>query len=139
MDIRIILGENHSILREGIRRILEKEPGFIVVGEVETEQELFDLFPDSSANIIILDSDIPLKKGIQTAKKLLEQAPLVKIILLSLHTEKYFVEETIKAGIYGYVLKNDVISEIVSAIQNVMAGKQYISPELTEYQQRLNR
>lgn len=130
MNIRIVIGGKHTILREGIRRMLEKESTFRVIAEVETDRELIDLLQARAAHVVILDSDILVNKRIFSAKKLFEINPSIKIIFLSLHVEKYFVEEFIKSGISGYVLKDDVISEIVAAVKSVMNGEIYISSEL---------
>ncbi len=131
MNIKIILADDHSIVRDGIRSLLEKEPGLIVVGEAENGrqavQQALTLHPD----IVIMDIAMPDLNGIEATRQLVAQCPGMKIIALSMHADKRFVAEMLQAGVSGYLQKNCAFKNLVTAIRTVMAGEVYLTPAIT--------
>jgi DNA-binding NarL/FixJ family response regulator len=131
MIIKIILADDHSIVRDGIRSLLEKEPGFMVVGEAENGrkavQQTLELRPD----IVIMDISMPDLNGIEATRQITAQCPGIKIIALSMHADKRFVTEMLQAGVSGYMQKNCAFKNLVSAIRTVMVGQIYLTPAIT--------
>ncbi len=127
MRLRILLAEDHQIVREGIRGILERE-GFEVVGEATTGREAIQLFQKLSPDLAIFDLDMPVLNGVDAAREILRAAPQMKIILLTIHIRDHQVVGALRAGIKGYVLKTQAADELIQAIREVSSGGIYLSP-----------
>jgi len=129
--IRILLADDHAIVRDGIRALLEKETDFEVVGEVEdgraAVQQAEKLLPD----LVIMDIAMPNLNGIEATRQLLVQAPQLKIIALSMHADTRFVAEMLRAGAVGYLQKNCAFKNLIHAIHTVMAGQIYLGATIT--------
>ena len=130
MDLRVVLADDHGILREGIRRALEDEPGIEVVGEAKDGREAVRTVLEQSPDLVIMDISMPGLNGIDASQQILKDNPDVKILILSMYSDQFYVERALKAGVSGYVLKNSVISEVVSAIRVLSKGKVYLSPDI---------
>ena len=124
---RLLLADDHAIVRDGLRSILKAE-GFEVVGEasdgLETVRSCEELRPDA----VVLDLSMPLLNGMDTAREILKTSPRTKIVILTMHTEEQFVLASLRVGIGGYVLKNQAASCLVQAIHAVRKGEVYLSP-----------
>ncbi|MEW6234400.1 MAG: response regulator transcription factor [Candidatus Omnitrophota bacterium] len=141
---RILLADDHAIVIEGIRRALENVPGLEIVAEAMDGQQAVELALDAKADVIFMDISMPKLNGIEAAQQILRKNPDSKIIILSMHADKRFVERALKAGVWGYLLKNRAVTEVAAAIQCVINGKIYLSPGITnivvnEYVNRLCR
>jgi len=126
--ISIIVADDHGIVREGLRRLLESEPDFEVVGEASDGREVLEAVARSSPAIVVLDITMPRLGGLETLERLRSAHPGTKVILLSVHGDPPFVRSAIALGADGYVLKNGRAAEIVSAIRAIMSGGSYFSP-----------
>jgi DNA-binding NarL/FixJ family response regulator len=130
MPIRVLLADNHSLVRQGLKALLERE-GFQVVGEASDGQEALRLAPEVRADVAILDISMPILNGLDAARELQKCAPKTKIILLTRHDEDQYVTEALRAGVKAYVLKNQASNDLVHAIQQVSRGGVYLSPSIS--------
>ncbi len=130
MSIRILIADDHKILRDGLKALVEKEPDITVVGEAETGKTAVSLAQKLSPNIIILDISMPDLNGIEAARKIIKANPNVKIVALSAHADQHFIREMMTAGAAAYILKGTAYEELVRAIREVMKGKKYLSPDI---------
>ncbi len=129
--IHVLLADDHQIVLEGIRRILEKESGVEVVAEALDGREAVSLVTALSVDVVFMDISMPNLNGIEATRQILRVKPDVKVVILSMHADKRFVERALKAGVWGYLLKNRAVTEVATALQCVTQGKIYLSPGIT--------
>jgi len=130
MAIRIVLADNHELVRQGLKALLERE-GFQVVGEASNGQEAVRLVPNVSPDVAILDISMPILNGLDAARELKKSSQRTRTILLTRHDEDQYVTEALRAGVRGYVLKNQAANDLVHAIQQVCRGEIYLSPSIS--------
>jgi DNA-binding NarL/FixJ family response regulator len=124
--IRIILTDDHAIIRDGIRSLLRDEPGLEVVGEACNGEELLAMLPDTPADIVLLDLNMPGMDGFATLAALREQHPQMRVLVLSMLDHERYVVQALDAGALGYALKNTGRSELVYALYTVAAGQPFL-------------
>lgn len=127
MPIRIVLADDHILVRQGLKTLLERE-GFQVVGEASDGQEAVKQVLALEPDIAVFDISMPILNGIDAARSLGRAAPKAKVILLTQHGEDQYISGALEAGVRGYVLKSQVGSDLVRAIQQVSQGQVYLSP-----------
>jgi two-component system, NarL family, response regulator NreC len=127
MSLRIILADDHEIVRDGLRALLERE-GFAVVGEAWDGREAVKLAQDHQPDVAVLDLAMPSLNGIDAAKEIVRVSPKTKSVLLTVHAEDQYVLTALRAGISGYVLKTKATADLVRAIKEVSQGKTFLSP-----------
>jgi len=127
MEIRLLLADDHKIMREGLRSMIEKEQGMTVVGEAEDGKSTVDLARKVGAHVVVMDVSMPDLNGIEATRKILKANPKQKVVALSAHADQHFVREMLAAGASAYVLKQTAYEELARAIRDVMAGKKYLS------------
>jgi two-component system response regulator NreC len=130
MAIRVVLADDHELVRQGLKALLERE-GFQVVGEVSNGQEAVRLVPNVSPDVAILDISMPILNGLDAARELKKSAQRTRTILLTQHDEDQYVTEALRAGVKGYVLKNQAATDLVDAIHQVCRGEIYLSPSIS--------
>src|SRR5712692_3133769 len=130
MPIRIVLADDHVLVRQGLKSLLEREK-FQVVAEASDGQEAVRLTEAHHPDIAILDISMPTQNGIDAARELGQRCPKTKSILLTQHEEEQYVHEALEAGVKGYVLKNQVASDLVHAVQQASRGQIYLSPGIS--------
>ncbi len=128
MGIRIILADDHKIFCEGLRFMLEDQPGIEVIATAPDGTTAAQLTRELSPDVVIIDIGMPNLNGIEATRKINAENPGVKIIALSMHSDKRFVAEMFKAGASGYLLKDSDFEELIIAINTVMEDNPYISP-----------
>ena len=128
----IVLAEDHQIVRQGIRAILEREPGFNVVGECSDGLEAAQLVEQIQPDVLVLDLMIPSLSGVEVARQVRQRSPSTCIVILSMHTAEAYVLEALQAGAMAYVLKESHSDELVRAIRNALDGRKYLSPPLSQ-------
>ncbi len=127
MPLKILLADDHEIVRDGLRALLERE-GFTVVGEASDGREAVKLAQDQQPDVAVLDLSMPSLNGVDAAKEITRVSPKTKAILLTVHAEDQYVLTALRAGISGYVLKTKATADLVQAIKEVSLGKTYLSP-----------
>ncbi|MEI8122135.1 MAG: response regulator transcription factor [bacterium] len=130
MAIRIALCDDHQIIREGLRSLLEKQSDMTVVGEGTNGLEAINIAREKKPDIIVLDIAMPELNGIAAARRITVDFPSIKILALSMHSDHHFVTEMLEAGASGYMLKDSAFSELTNAIRTIMKGGLFISPRL---------
>ena len=130
MPIRLLLAEDHVMVRQGLRVLLE-QAGMVVIGEASDGPEALRLARTHQPEVAILDIAMPLLNGLETARRLREAVPQTKTIVLTMHTEEPYILEALQAGVVGYVLKSQAAVDIVQAIQTALQGAIYLSPRVT--------
>jgi len=132
MTIKIILADDHQIVRQGLRTLLDAEPDMKIVGEADNGRRTLGLAHELAPDVIIMDISMPDLNGIDATRQILLKSPEVKIIALSMHSDSLFVMNMFKSGALGYLLKDCALEELVKAIRTVMRQKTYISPGLSD-------
>jgi len=130
MAIRIALCDDHQIIREGLRSLLEKQNDMSVVGEGINGLDAIRLARDNKPEIMVLDIAMPDLNGIAATRRIVEDFPKIKVLALSMHSDHHFVTEMLEAGASGYMLKDSAFSELTNAIRTIAAGGLFISPRL---------
>lgn len=128
MKVRIILADDHNIVREGLRSLIEKELGMEVVGEADNGRTTVKLAMDLKPDMIIMDVSMPDLNGIEATRQITHDLPDIKVLALSMHSDKRFVAGILKAGASGYLLKDCAFEEMAGAIRAVADGGTYLSP-----------
>lgn len=131
MSTKILLVEDHKIVREGFRSLLEKQPYFEVVGEADNGNQAISLAVQLMPHVVIMDITLPDMNGIEATRRILATLPNTKVIALSIHSDTKFVTEMLLAGARGYLVKDCAFEELVHAINAVSANKRYLSPMVT--------
>ncbi len=130
MPIRIVLADDHVLVRQGLKSLLEREQ-FQVVAEASDGQEAVRASESLHPDIVVIDISMPLLNGIEAVRELGRSCPKTKAILLTQHEEDQYIREALEAGAKGYVLKNQAASDLVHAIQQVSRGQFYLSPGIS--------
>ena len=132
MIIRILIADDHKIVRDGLRSLLDKHSGIEVVGEAETGRMAVKLASKLLPDVVVMDIGMPDLNGIEATRQIITDRPGVKVIALSMHSDKRFVRGILKAGASGYLLKDCAFEELARAIQTVLSGRVYLSPQITD-------
>lgn len=130
-SIKIVIVDDHQLIIDGMKALLNEETGIKVVGEASNGKEALNLLQLIEADMVLLDIDMPVMDGIETAKHIRKQWPQMTIIILSMHAEQGLVKNLIEIGANGYLLKNSSREEVVKAIYQVNKGERYFSTEVT--------
>jgi DNA-binding NarL/FixJ family response regulator len=130
--IKIILADDHRIVRQGLSALLHSESNFQVVGEASDGLEAIELVKQLKPEILILDLMMPGLNGLEVTRQINKQAPRTRIIILSMYDDEGFVLEALNYGAAGYVLKDSNSSDLVQAVREVIAGRRYLSPPLSD-------
>lgn len=131
MSVRILLADDHAIIRQGLCSLLEKEPDIEVVGEAEDGRKALELARELLPDIVVMDITMPNLNGIDATSRIVRELPNVEVIALSIHSNSRFVADMLKAGASGYILKECLFEEFVKAIRTVAAGGVYLSSKIT--------
>ncbi len=129
--MKILIADDHSIVREGLKSLIDKQKSMQIVGEAEDGQMAIDLTRELSPDLVIMDVSMPNLNGIEATREILLNKPETKIIILSMYTDKHIVKESLEAGAKGYILKSNLLEELLQAIKTVKANERYLSPRIT--------
>ncbi len=130
-NVRILLVDDHAVLRDGVRMVLESQPGFQVVGTTENGRDALRLVEDLRPDIAVLDIAMPEMNGLEATRAIRQCCPQTQVVILSMHEGEEYLREALRAGAAGYVLKRAAAKELVGAIQTVRHGESYLDPALT--------
>jgi two-component system response regulator NreC len=131
MPIRILIVDDHGVLRAGLRSLLNNEPGFQVVGEAGTSDDGLRAALDLKPAVVLMDLSIPGMGGLEVTRQLREKLPGTRVVILTVHEDSALLRETMKAGAAGYVVKRAVESELIAAIHAAVRGEIYVHPSMT--------
>ena len=130
--INILIVDDHLIVREGIKRIIDDVPDMNIVAEASSGQEAIDLILENLYDLILLDISMPEKNGLQTLKLIKKHKKNTPVLMLSMHSEEQYAMRTIKAGASGYMTKETASHQLVTAIRKINGGRKFISKEVAE-------
>jgi DNA-binding NarL/FixJ family response regulator len=128
--VRVLLADDHTLVRAGIRALLEKLPGLVVAGEAGDGRELLELIKAQHPDVVLLDISMPGLNGLDALARIAEDCPRVRVIILSMHDADEYILQALKAGASGYLLKRSATAEFQEALQAVGAGEIYLSREI---------
>jgi two-component system response regulator DegU len=131
VTIRLMLVDDHRMLREGLRRSLEEE-GFYVVGEAADGEAAVRLVPAAKPDVILMDVSMPDMDGVEATKRILQNAPEQRVVMLTMHADKDLIDQAIKAGAVGYLTKDCSIDEVIDAVRMAANGETALSPALAK-------
>jgi DNA-binding NarL/FixJ family response regulator len=126
--VTIILADDHVLVRRGIRKVIEEKPGFQVIAEASDGVELLEQLAINLPNLAIIDISMPRMRGLEAAEHIKKRYPEVKILMLTMHRDHELLERALEIGAEGYMLKEDLDVDLHTAIEDILAGKIFISP-----------
>ena len=131
-ELKILLGDDHTLMRQGLRKILEENPGWQVVAEAgngrDAVRDMLALQPD----VAVLDIGMPLLNGIEATRQIVRRIPLARVLILSMHADQAYVTQAVQAGARGYILKDSAGADLVQAVAALAAGKSFFSPAVAQ-------
>jgi len=131
--MKIIIVDDHELVREGLKKVLLKEPGIQLVGEASNTLELFKLLEETEVDLVVLDISMPGRSGLDIISELKNLNKHIRILILSMHPEERFALRALKAGASGYLSKEAAARELVTAIRKIMSGGRYVSANLADH------
>jgi len=129
---RIMLVDDHAVVRAGIRRLLEQHPGFDVVAEAESGERAYQLFGDHLPDVSVMDLTMPGMGGMEAIRRIIARYPTAKILVLSMHENAAFASQALKAGAKGFLPKGGLAEELVNAVESLVRGQTYISADIAK-------
>ena len=134
-DLRLLLADDHPLIREGLRRILEAHQGWRVVAEADTGRDAVRLSLEHCPDIAVIDIGMPLLNGIEATRRIVRHCPHTGILILSMYSNEAYVTQAFHVGAKGYLLKDSPHSELIGAVTLVGEGKSYLSPSIAKFMQ----
>jgi two-component system response regulator NreC len=129
--IRILLADDHTVVREGLRAALDREAKYEVVGEVEDGRQAVELAASLVPDVVVMDIAMPNLNGIEATRQIVAKQPAVSVIILSMHSDETYVMRALKAGARAYLLKDSAFIDLVHAIESISRGKSFFSPKIS--------
>ena len=129
---RVLLADDHRIMREGLRSLLDEVEGLDVVGEAENGREVLNMVDDLYPHLVIMDVGMPDLNGIEATRKLVDKKPNIRVIALSMHSDRQYVGGMLEAGACGYLLKDSAFEELEEALETVLNDQVYLSPDIAD-------
>jgi two-component system, NarL family, response regulator NreC len=131
-ELRVLLGDDHTVLRQGLRKILEDRRDWRVVAEAGNGRDAVREAIDKTPDVAVLDIGMPLLNGIEATRQIVRRAPSVRVLILSMHSDQAYVTQAVQAGARGYLLKESAGAELIEAIATVAGGKSFFSPAVAQ-------
>ena len=131
-ELRILLGDDHTLVRQGLRKILEERPDWLVVGEANDGRDAVQQVEAVHPHVAILDIAMPRMNGIEATRQIIRRWPDVRVLILSMYSSEGYIIQALKAGAKGYLLKDSVDTELISGVESVAAGKSFFSPAVAK-------
>lgn len=129
---RIVLADDHTIMRNGLRLVLERQSDFSIVGEASNGREALEVVDRVAPDVVIMDIAMPLLNGIEAAKRITGDTPKTAVLILSMHSDEGYILRALKAGARGYLLKDSAEADLIQAVRAVAAGKAFFSPTVSK-------
>ncbi|HWR54798.1 MAG TPA: response regulator transcription factor [Bryobacteraceae bacterium] len=131
-NIRVVLADDHAVVRRGFALILSAQPDIEIVGEASNGREAIEVATTHHADVVVMDVAMPELNGVEATRRLMEASPRTRVLALSMHKDSVYVREILRAGARGYLLKDAIDSDLVAAVRAVAAGEGYLSPAVSE-------
>ena len=132
ITLRLVLADDHTMMRSGMRLLLEREPDFSIVGEAGDGRQAIEIVEAQSPDVILMDIAMPNMNGIEATRRITDTHPKTAVIILSMHSDESYVLRALKAGARGYLLKDSAESDLISAVRAVSEGKAFFSPAISK-------
>ncbi len=132
MKLRILIADDHRIMREGLRSLLEKQPGMEVIAEADNGRTTVQLSRKFKPDVVLMDIIMPDLNGIEATRQIVNDVPGIKVVALSMHSDSKFVTEMLSVGASGYLLKDSAFEELGNALHTVMKNQTYLSPKIAD-------
>jgi two-component system, NarL family, response regulator NreC len=129
--LRILLADDHIVMRSGLRALLDRQPNLEVVGESENGRETVTLAASLKPDVVVMDVGMPILNGIEATQTIVSQCPTIAVVILSMHADESYVMRALKAGARGYLLKDSAAADLMGAIQAISQGKSFFSPKVS--------
>jgi two-component system, NarL family, response regulator NreC len=129
--LRILLADDHTVMRTGLRLLLERQPNLEVVGEAENGRDTIQLAASLRPDVVVMDVSMPVLNGIEATKTIVTEHPNIAVVILSMHADESYVMRALKAGARGYLLKDSAPADLLGAIQAVTQNKSFFSPKVS--------
>jgi DNA-binding NarL/FixJ family response regulator len=129
--IRVLLADDHTIVRSGLRLLLERESDLAVIGEAPDGRQTVEMAEQSLPDVVVMDITMPKLNGIEAARQIVAKLPHTRVIILSMHSDESYVMRALQVGIRGYLLKDSTDTDLVNAVRAVSQGKAFFSPEIS--------
>jgi DNA-binding NarL/FixJ family response regulator len=132
MTVTVVLVDDHSVVRSGLRRLLESHKSIEIVAEAETGEMAYQLYGDVLPDVVLMDISMPGMGGLEAAKRILQRYPQAKIVIFSMHEAVSFAAQALKAGVKGYVTKTGVAEDLLQAVLDVSKGRTFLSQDVAQ-------
>jgi DNA-binding NarL/FixJ family response regulator len=130
-SIRILLADDHAVVRDGVRALLEKQPDMIVVGEAADGRETVQLAEEQLPDVVVMDIAMPNMNGIEATRRIVASNPRTAVVILSMHQDESYVLRSLKAGAKGYLLKDSLRSDVIEAVRSVSQGRSFLTKKVS--------
>jgi DNA-binding NarL/FixJ family response regulator len=131
-NIKVLLVDDHTIVRQGLRVLLEAEPDMTVVGEAETGRQALQMTRKLSPNVVVMDIAMPMLNGLEATRQIIKEVPATKVLVLSSYSDDEYVRQLSEAGAAGYLLKQTAVAELIKAVREVWRGNAFFSPMISK-------
>ena len=131
MGIRILLADDHTVVRDGLRALLERQPGFEIAGEASDGIEAVRLAEESNPDVVLMDIAMPLLNGIEATRRIAAKCSQTAVIILSMHYDESYIIRSLKAGARGYLVKDSAKTDLINGIRAVHEGRSFLSPKVS--------
>ncbi len=129
--IRILLADDHTVVRDGLRVLLERQPGFEIAGEAADGIEAIRLAQETSPDIVLMDIAMPLLNGIEATRRIVAKCPKIAVVILSMHYDESYIIRSLKAGARGYLVKDSAKNDLIAGIRAAHEGRSFLSPKVS--------
>jgi DNA-binding NarL/FixJ family response regulator len=133
MAVKILIADDHDVIREGIKSILSKETDYKVIGEASDGEEVIQKVKELKPDILLLDITMPKRSGLDLIRQVHYLSPSTKIVIITMHRANIYIDKALKLGVKGYLLKENVVEDLIPALRRIERGEYYISSKATEY------
>jgi DNA-binding NarL/FixJ family response regulator len=130
--IKVLLADDHTVVREGLRVLLEAEPDITVVGEAENGRQALQLARDKAPDVVIMDIAMPVLNGLEATRQIVKEVPAAKVLVLSSHNDDEFVHQVTEVGASGYLLKQTAATDLIKAVRETKRGNAFFSPAISK-------
>ncbi len=130
--IRVMLVDDHAVVRSGLRRLLEQDGGVLVVGDAETGEQAYQLYSEFRPDVVVMDMSMPGMGGLEALRRLLARYPLARVVIFSMHENAAFATQALSSGAKGYISKSGLAGDLLNAIREAMVGRTWISPSIAQ-------